>query len=103
MQIVLEQHIEANPDVRSGKPCMAGTRIAVSDVVFMHLRLGQSLEQIAGHYDVPLAALHAAMTYYYDHRAEIDRVMQEEDMAICSLRETSPSLLQAKLTTLAGD
>jgi uncharacterized protein (DUF433 family) len=51
MQIVLDQHIEANPDIRGGKPCIVGTRITVSDVVLMHLRLGQSLEQIAGHYD----------------------------------------------------
>ena len=51
MQIVLDQHIEANPDIRGGKPCIVGTRITVSDVVLMHLRLGQSLEQIAGHYN----------------------------------------------------
>ena len=102
MQITLDQHIEVDPGIRGGKPCIADTRIAVSDVVLMHLRLGQSLEQIAGHYGVSLAALHAAMTYYYDHQAEIDRSMQEEDSTFRALREATPSLLQAKLKALEG-
>jgi uncharacterized protein (DUF433 family) len=102
MPIVLDQHIEANPDIRGGKPCIAGTRIAVHDVVLTHLRLGQSLEQIAGHYDVSLAALHAAMAYYYDHRAEMDRAMQDEDTALRAIRQQSPSLVQAKLKALEG-
>ena len=102
MQIALDRHIEADAGIRGGKPCIIGTRIAVSDVVLMHLRLGQSLEQIAGHYDVALAALHAAMTYYYDRRAEIDQAMQEEDATIQALREANPSLLQAKLRMLSG-
>jgi uncharacterized protein (DUF433 family) len=102
MQITLDQHIEVATSIRGGKPCIAGTRIAVSDVVLMHLHLGQSLEQIAGHYGISLAALHAAMTYYYDHQAEIDRSMQEEDLTFRTIREATPSLLQAKLKALEG-
>lgn len=88
MQISLDLHIESSPTVRGGKPCIAGTRIAVCDVVFMHLRLDQSLEQIAGHYDLSLSALHAAMTHYYDNKAEIDQTMVDEDAAILAAKET---------------
>jgi uncharacterized protein (DUF433 family) len=102
MQTLLDRHIEIDASIRGGKPRIANTRLAVSDVVLMHLHLGQSLEQIAGHCDVSLASLHAAMAYYYDHREEIDRVMQEEDASLLALRETTPSLLQAKLRTLRG-
>jgi uncharacterized protein (DUF433 family) len=102
MQVALDRHIEAQPDLRGGKPCIVGTRIAVSDVVLWHLRLGQSLEEIAGHYGLGLAPLHAAMTYYYDHRPEIDRAMQEEEEAIQSCRDAAPSLLQDKLRMLRG-
>jgi uncharacterized protein (DUF433 family) len=102
MQIALDQHIEADAGTRGGKPCITGTRIAVSDIALMHVRLGQSLEQIAGHYGIPLAALHAAMTYYYDHQAEIDQAMQEEDATLQALRQANPSPLQAKLGTLGG-
>ena len=97
MPATLDRHIEAHPATRGGRPCIAGTRIAVSDVVLMHLRLGQSLEQIAGHYNLSLAGLHAAMAYYYDHRAEIDQQMEAEDAFIKAFREENPSLLQAKL------
>lgn len=103
MQAILEQHIEIDDAIRSGKPCLAGTRIAVSDVAMMHLRLGQSLEQIAGHYDVSLAALHAAMTYYYDHQTDIDRMMREDEAFLQASKAERPSLLQAKLRTLRGD
>ncbi|MHC5729157.1 MAG: DUF433 domain-containing protein [Nostoc sp.] len=50
MEIVLNQHIEITPGVRSGKPRIAGTRITVADVAIMYLRMGQSLEEIAGKY-----------------------------------------------------
>ncbi len=73
MQAILEQHLEIDDAIRGGKPCLACTRIAVSDVAMMHLRLGQSLEQIAGHYDVSLAALHAAMTYTTIKPTSIER------------------------------
>ena len=103
MLATLDRHIEGDPGVRGGKPRLAGTRITVSDVVLMHLRLGQSLEQIAGHYDLSLAALHAAMAYYYDHQAEIDRQMETDDAFIEAFREKNPSLLQAKLKALTGE
>jgi uncharacterized protein (DUF433 family) len=72
MVAVIEEHIEINPGIRGGKPHLKGTRMAVADVILMHLRLGQSLEEIAGKYGLSLGALHAAMAYYYDHRTEID-------------------------------
>ena len=102
MQIALDQHIEISPDIRGGKPSIAGTRIAVSDVVLMHLHLGQSIEQIAGHYGISLAALHAAMAYYYDHQTEIDQAMREEDAIFQAVRQATPSLLQAKVKALEG-
>jgi uncharacterized protein (DUF433 family) len=102
MHTVLDQHIEVDLGIRGGKPRITGTRLTVSDIALMHLRLGQSLEQIAGHYDISLASLHAAMTYYYDHQAEIDRAMQEEDATFQAIRESTPSLLQAKLKALDG-
>jgi uncharacterized protein (DUF433 family) len=98
----LDRHIEHDAGTRGGKPRIAGTRITVSDVVLMHLRLGQSLEHIAGHYDLPLAALHAAMAYYYDHKADVDDRMEREEEFIEAFRRQNPSLLQAKLKALNG-
>jgi len=103
MAVVLDGYIEIKPEVRGGKPCVAGTRIRVADVVLMHLRLGQSLEEIAGKYDLSLAALHAAMAYYYDHRTEIDRSIEEDEAFAEAFQRNNPSPLREKLKTLNRD
>jgi uncharacterized protein (DUF433 family) len=65
MEVTLNQHIEITPGVRSGKPRIAGTRITVADVAIMYLRMGQSLEEIAGKYQLPLAGVYAAIAFYH--------------------------------------
>lgn len=100
MELALDKHIEATPGTRGGKPRLTGTRITVEDIVLMHLRLGLSLVEIAGKYDLPLAAVHTAMAYYYDHRDEIDRSIEEDEALAEAFRRSNPSLLQEKLATL---
>lgn len=100
IEMVLNGHIEVMPTVRGGKPHLAGTRITVDDVVVMHYRLGQSLEEIAGKYDLSLAAVYSAMAYYYDHRDEIDRRVQEDQAFVEAFRRANLSPLQEKLQAL---
>ena len=100
MEAVLDRHIEIIPDVRGGRPRIAGTRITVADIVIMHLRLGQSLEEIAGKYDLDLADVYAALAYYYDHRSEIDGSIEADEAFAEAFRRNNPSLLQAKLRAL---
>jgi uncharacterized protein (DUF433 family) len=100
MDTVSECHIEITPGVRGGKPRLAGTRITVDDVVVMHLRLGQSLPEISGRYDLDPAAVYAAMAYYHDHRDEIDRSI-EADLAYAeAFQRNNPSPLQEKMRAL---
>ena len=101
MATPVDNHIEYNSNVRSGKPRIAGTRIAVSDIILMHLRLGQSLEEIAGKYELSLAAVHAAMAYYYDHQAEVDRSLEEDRAFAEAFQRNNPSLLHEKLNALS--
>ena len=94
------QHIEIDPGIRGGKPHIRGTRMTVSDIVIMHLRLGQSLEEIVGEYDLSLADVHAAMTWYYDHRAEIDKRIEEDAAYAEAFKRNNPSPLREKLNKL---
>ncbi len=66
----------------------------------MHLRLGQSLEEIAGNFDLPLAAVHRAMAYYYDHRGKIERNIEEDFAFAEAFRRNNPSPLREKLKAL---
>lgn len=93
-------HIEATPGVRGGQARITGSRITVSDVVLMHQRLGQSLEEIAATYALPLGAVYAAMAYYHDHREAIDRSIEEDRAFAEAFRRNNPSPLQEKLATL---
>jgi uncharacterized protein (DUF433 family) len=86
--------------VRSGKPRLAGTRITVADVAIMYLRMGQSLEEIAGKYQLSLAAVYAAIAFYYDNRDEIDQRTAEAAAFADAFMRNNPSRLQEKLKAL---
>jgi uncharacterized protein (DUF433 family) len=83
METVFEalNHIVKTPDVLGGKPRIAGRRIGVNHIVHWHINEGQTPQEIAESYELDLAAVHAALAYYYDHQEEIDRQMKEEDEA----------------------
>ena len=102
MESILDRHIEIAPETRGGRPRIVGTRITVDDVVLMHFRLGRSLHEIAGKYDLDLAAVHAAMAYYYDHKSEIDQSIEADEAFAEAFRHKNPSPLQEKLSVLAG-
>ena len=103
MKVTLNQHIEITPGVRSGKPRIAGTRMTVADIATMYLRMGQSLEEIAGKYQLSLAAVHAAMAFYYDHREEIDQRTADAEAFAEAERLKHPSLLQEKLEAMRNN
>ena len=102
MKTVLDRHIESTPGIRAGKPRIIGTRMTVADVVILYLRLNHSLEEIAGKYDLPLAAVYAALAYYHDHREEIDRCIEADEAYVEASRRNNPSPLQAKLQAMSG-
>ncbi|NHC36250.1 DUF433 domain-containing protein [Scytonema millei] len=103
MEVTLNRYIEITPEIRGGKPRIAGTRITVADIAMMYLQMGQSLELIAGKYDLPLASVYAAMAYYYDRQAEIEQQMQADEAFVNALMHSRPSRLQAKLKALRGE
>lgn len=45
----LAEYISIHPDIRFGKPCIKGTRIAISDIL-QWLASGMSQEEILGDY-----------------------------------------------------
>jgi uncharacterized protein (DUF433 family) len=96
----MAHHIEIASGVRGGKPRLRGTRITVDDIVVMHLKLGLSLPEIAGKYDLSPAAVHAAMTYYYDHRDDIERAIAEDRAYAEAFQRNNASLLREKLRSL---
>lgn len=64
--------IAHTPDIRGGRPCIAGTGVTVQRIVGWY-KLGLSPEEIAdelGH--LTLAQVYAALAYYHANREEIE-------------------------------
>jgi len=76
-RLIKLEYISIDPQIRFGKPCISGTRVAVEDIAIMYLKLGDSLEEIAQEYNLSLASVYAAIAYYYDNQEEIDRRREE--------------------------
>lgn len=70
--------IAINPKVRGGRPCIAGTGLRVTDVVMATLFHKRTPSEIASDYDVSLAQVHAALAYYYEHKAEVDEDLRKQ-------------------------
>ena len=98
MLAVIKEHIDATPGICGGKPRIAGHRIRVMDIVVCHEQQGMSPDEIVSSYPgITLADTHAALAYYFDHRDEIQRDIEEERRFADEVRQTTPSLLQEKL------
>jgi len=93
----LDQHIEITPGVVGGKPHIAGHRITVQNIVIWHERLGLSADEIAAEYDLSLSDVYAALAYYYDHRGEIDKAIEDSQAFVEALRQQTPSKVTQKL------
>jgi len=93
----LDHHIESTPKVAGGKPRIAGRRITVQDIAIWHEWMGRSADEIATEYELTLADVYAALAYYYDHRAEIDQAIREDEAFVETLRRQIPSKLAQKL------
>ena len=73
MPKVLHPHITSDPRICGGSPCLEGTRISVRTIVVYVLHHGVSPEELLAYYpQVSLAAVYDALSYYYDHRVEVD-------------------------------
>ena len=103
MEAVISTHIEISPDVCFGKPRIAGTRITVADIALMYLRMGQSLEEIAGKYNLSLSSVYVAMAYFYEHREEIERRIAEGEAYAEDFKRNNPSPLEEKLGVIRSE
>jgi uncharacterized protein (DUF433 family) len=103
MSQTIADRIASKPDVCGGKPCVAGTRIRVQDIYVWHELQGQSADEIVSTFPhITMADVYAALAYYWDHRDEIQRQMQEETTLVENMKRKYPSPLKRKLAGKDG-
>jgi uncharacterized protein (DUF433 family) len=86
--------IVSTPEIRSGRPRIAGTGVTVKRVVSWY-KLGLSPEDIAseiGH--LSLAQVYAALAYYHSNRNEVEADIADDDAEAARLEEEHTHLTQ---------
>ena len=77
-------HIVRNPEILAGEPTIAGTHIAVRNIVEA-ARYTPKIDDLLGDYPhLTQEEIEEAFAFYRDHRAGIDRYMAENDAALVS-------------------
>jgi uncharacterized protein (DUF433 family) len=66
-------YIVRSHEICDGSPVLEGTRTRVIDIVIEYTMLGRSPDEIVdAHPHLDLAKVHDALSYYYEHREELD-------------------------------
>jgi uncharacterized protein (DUF433 family) len=85
-----------------GRAWIDDSNIKVIEIVLDHLAYGWNAEAIQeNHPHLSLAQVYAALAWYYDHQAEMDAEIEQQDERVRALKAaTSPSPLQRRLASL---
>ncbi|MFO7642619.1 MAG: DUF433 domain-containing protein [Candidatus Competibacteraceae bacterium] len=102
MTPIAERHIESTPGIAGGKPRIIGHRITVQDIAIWHERMGKSPDEICNEYGLTLAEVYAALAFYYDHQAEMDRCIEEQETFVARQHQRTPSVRARKLKARRG-
>jgi len=79
--------IATNPEVRSGRPVVAGTGVCVSDIVMAMLFHQRNADDLASDFGLMLAQTHAALAYYYEHKPQIDEEIRQRRVKDAEVKE----------------
>jgi uncharacterized protein (DUF433 family) len=82
-------HISVRPEVMAGRPCIAGTRVRVMDLVSAW-KAGVTEEELMTYFSsrvLKRSEIYGALTYYFDHQPEIDAaVAGDADLGLAEER-----------------
>jgi uncharacterized protein (DUF433 family) len=95
---VRHPYITMNKKIRGGEPVITHTGTRVLDIAIRYEVMGMVPEDIiAIHPHLTLSQVHDALSYYYEHKVEMDKVWKEALRRVESLKKLHPSILEKKL------
>lgn len=71
LPLTIDELIARSPELRGGRPVIAGTGVTVRTVVG-HYKLGLTPEEISDELNLSLASIYAALAYYHLNTEEIE-------------------------------
>ena len=76
MDIIMTSGITSKPEIRGGRPCIAGTGLRVTDII-ISAQFGEcSKPETAAEFDITLEQVEAAFEFYDKNKAYIDADIQ---------------------------
>lgn len=72
-------HIVRDEDILGGEPIVGGQRVAVRHVVVAYLQ-GDTIQDLMESFALSEAQVHDALSYYYDHKRQIERNIEQNKM-----------------------
>jgi uncharacterized protein (DUF433 family) len=89
---IAHPYIEGRPGVQGGRAVIKGTRFPVSSIVQNHRR-GCTAEEILRDFpQLTPAQVYDALSYYYDHRQQLDEEIATLSDAIAAAHRYPPTL-----------
>jgi uncharacterized protein (DUF433 family) len=84
--------ITSDPNIRSGRPILAGTGVTVHRIAGWY-KMGRTPEEIAENYPhISLGQVHAALAYYHSNQEQVERELAEDDRLHDELARRFPRL-----------
>jgi uncharacterized protein (DUF433 family) len=81
--------ITRDEDVLGGEPCIEGTRVGVRHVASRVIDADRHPAHVADQFDISLAAVYEALSYYYSHADEMKTYRRENADAFEQVHENS--------------
>lgn len=95
---VKHPYIVSKKGVRGGAPVIEGTGIQVMDIAVRYHILENTPDEIMAAYpDLTLSQVHDALSYYYDHKEEMDKRWKESLEKADEMRKGHKPILERKL------
>ena len=91
-------YIVRKKGVRRGAPVIEGTGIQVMDIAVRYHLLSHTIDEVLAVYpDLTISQVHDALSYYYDHKEEMDRQWKESMEKVGEIKRKHKSVMEGKL------
>ena len=71
-------YVTVHPKIQGGEPVIRGTRTTVRAIAQYILRQGIPAEPVAKEFQISLAAIYGALSFYYAYRPVMDRLIERQ-------------------------
>lgn len=79
MSVELDSLLTRSPEIRHGRPCIAGTGISVHRIAIMY-KMGYSPDEILAKYKhLSPSGVYAALAYYHANQSEVEAELAADE------------------------